>query len=223
MLSGFKKEKILEKDKFIEKGDGGDPSKMWRESQSFESDELLAIDVENPDLKSILKELEDGKIRTQKNSYDKSLNILILRNPYNLTASRIKGSGLRAALVALPLWEDHALEFLGDTNYLGSNCVKILFDSWFSSDFYRNDISKKIEVHPDPEMVHKVADSGWIGSSFDGLSIKDARDMKVLDRWKYYLKDRQFSDIFRNNPKVNELAFKIFGNFARYQYSEIVK
>jgi len=119
-------------------------------------------------------------------------NVLILRDPVNLFASRIRKAFLldhpayprengAAMGRVIELWKSHAREFLGLTNQLG-NRVSVSFNAWFSSEDYRTSLGEALGLAASGEAFAGVADTGG-GSSFDGtLMDGQSQSMDVLDR-----------------------------------------
>ncbi|MEI6860923.1 MAG: hypothetical protein WCL04_01560 [Verrucomicrobiota bacterium] len=119
-------------------------------------------------------------------------NLLILRDPYNLFASRIRKAGWldnpcyareTGALFERPiiLWKEHAREFLGDTAHL-ENKVPIYFNSWFGSEAYRRHICGRLKMPHSDAGLSRVTEYGG-GSSFDRTAYDHkAGQMNVLNR-----------------------------------------
>ncbi len=118
--------------------------------------------------------------------------VLILRDPENFFASRIRKAG-KAAHPAYPSepgplltrviegWKAHAREFLGVTAYL-PNRVGIYFNAWFSDAAYRQEISARLGLDFSDAAYAQVSDVGG-GSSFDRTAFDgENRRMKVLER-----------------------------------------
>lgn len=130
-------------------------------------------------------------------------NILILRDPCNLFASRIR----KASLVkkdtpvypkcmglemnrVVELWKSYAREYLGLTNHL-ENRVCIYFNSWFSNRDYRQSISRKLNMEFTDSGFSTVLRAGG-GSSFDRTSFDGKNHMMdVLNRQKYLTASEQ--------------------------------
>lgn len=119
-------------------------------------------------------------------------NVLIVRDPDNLFASRIRKASLvdnpayanRAGPAmdrATNLWKSHAREYLGLTDYLEKK-VCIYFNSWFSSRDYRRSISRILELDFTDKGFDRVPDEGG-GSSFDSTQFDGSNErMGVLSR-----------------------------------------
>ncbi len=119
--------------------------------------------------------------------------ILIVRDPRNLFASRIRKSSLMPNHPSYPhtmgpnmqravnLWKQHAQECLGVTNHL-ENKVCLYFNSWFSDSMYRRDISRQLNLNFTDKGFSQVSHIGG-GSSFEGTQLDGASGkMNVLNR-----------------------------------------
>ncbi len=128
---------------------------------------------------STLVSLEDHDLNLQPFSgIDIPLQrILVLRNPRDLFASRVR-KAFRVAMPAYPrvddqimrraitLWQQHARCYLhGDASFPGR--IAILFDTWFRDAGYRASVSAALGVAFDDSGFGKVSEEGG-GSSFDG-------------------------------------------------------
>lgn len=128
-----------------------------------------------------------------------SKKCLVLRNPYNMYASRLAMK--RASLYHnLKSWENclnpqewlqHAKEFLSQTSILGS-CTKIIYDYWFDIRDYRDRLADVLGL-PSSELPEKITNFGG-GSSFDKIT-QNATSMNVLNRWKEFEFDEEFKEI----------------------------
>lgn len=149
----------------------------------------------------------------------KRVDILILRDPFNLFASRIrsgihgrqKGLADKAVtpLTARRIWKQHAREALGEKKHLKNNKIVILYNLWASSQQYRKEIAEALNLNFTDSGFHEVSKVAG-GSSFDGLKYKsNASGMQVLDRWKHYIDDPEYKVIF--DEELIALSHKVFG------------
>ncbi len=123
--------------------------------------------------------------------------ILLLRDPYNMAASRIK-AGRNSEL---DTWIHHAQAFLDTTNIV---CIN--FNKWFTDVSYRCDISQQLDIAPNKH-ISSISPHGR-GSSFDGRKYQGrAQDMDLLNRWKHIY--HTHPDIFENKT-VKNLSSQIF-------------
>lgn len=143
----------------------------------------------------------------------KRYDVLILRDPFNLLASRFKSNfystkDYRKEFVEL--WLEYAKEFIGETNYLKENKVCINYNHWFFDSDYRKDIFKSLDLDVLDIGLGNVSFMGG-GSSFDKLEYANSADsMKVLNRWEKYLKNQKYLKEL-SNQDVLEYSEKIFG------------
>ena len=112
-------------------------------------------------------------------------NILVIRNPFNNLASLSKmrpSESQKLISTFKEMWTQYAEEALFKTNYLLPKVV-FLFDKWFVSKEYREELSESLGfpfTDLGLNMIH-----GSIGSSFDGKNFKrEAQKMNVLGRWE---------------------------------------
>lgn len=147
------------------------------------------------------------------------LHVLVLRDPYNLFASRIrKGTTGRGSLAFAPahlprfvaLWKRHAREFLGRTRQL-ANAVFVDYDRWFASTDYRKRLSAELGFEFSDSEFSRVPDAGG-GSSFDGQRF-DGRnvEMNVLHRYQeLHPEERAMLEKALADQEVRELADRIW-------------
>lgn len=148
----------------------------------------------------------------------RSVTILLLRDPFNLMASRLKWlqGGRGRSLIGLDtsrfLWKDHAREFLGETDWLEDK-ICLSYNEWHLSREYRDRLSRLIGFENLDKGFNEVARWGpalW-GHSFDGFRYEDrAQDMKVMERWREYEGDSLFREQFADEQLV-ALSRTIFG------------
>ncbi len=164
-----------------------------------------------------LASFEDHPLRRAADLPFGSKRVLVLRDPFNMFASRLQmirnrpGTSHASACSVNPrivaLWKSYAREFLGETEFLGKTIVPISFNRWLDDQAYREEIggqfgdaSKKWpEISPFSQ-----------GSSFDGFDFADTpMQMDLLNRWKAFRKDPQYCELF--DDEVIALSQRIFG------------
>lgn len=169
----------------------------------------------------------------------RSHTILVLRDVYNLFASKlrwafgnrwppdetaIEETGLwwrRYARGLAALWKQYALEFLGVTNHLERK-IPVNYNHWCQSEDYRRQLSADLDLRFHDRGFSKIARWGPVtwGHSFDGLEYDGrAQEMKLTERWKYFYQENYFTEIFANRELV-ELSDRIFGNVLGQQQTE---
>lgn len=150
---------------------------------------------------------------------EKRIHVIILRDPYNLFASRLrKGQDyhekwyakVKARLLRVTdLWVMYAEEFLGRTKLLGGNIICVNYNLWCDDAGYREQLAEKFSV--------KFTDAGYEdvasgpGSSFDRFAFQGkASRMKTNERWIHGLSDQNYLDLFRDRY-ISKLSEEIFG------------
>lgn len=145
-------------------------------------------------------------------------NIVILRDPLNLFASRIEGlpppRGKRGSERTEDKQEQEIKkymsqyeEFVGKTNYL-SNKVCINYNNWVSNTEYRKSLSEQFEVKfTDARYGQRANSSFGKGAS---LSLPSEKSEDYLSRYKSYLDEPLFSKI-KNNEELVSVALNVFG------------
>lgn len=146
-------------------------------------------------------------------------DILILRDPFNLFASRMKAGLIRGHYThhgAKPIsihtlrriYKQHAREFLGEKKNL-KNKVLVNFNSWSSDREYRRQLAHQLAIpFNDTGFSEVPAVAG--GSSFDGTTFAGrAHKMKLQDRWRAFEDDEKYWNLF--DREIFDLAEKIFG------------
>lgn len=125
-------------------------------------------------------------------------SIIILRDPFNLLASRFKKSNKTNLFFPNDIWSQHAQ---------CEDHLIIYFNKWFFCREYRKEIARKLGI--------KFTDNGledisWYGfSSFNGYDFdKKAQEMDMLDRWKEYENDDYLWNLVE--PDNKNFALGIF-------------
>ncbi len=149
---------------------------------------------------------------------DNRLDVLILRDPFNLFASRIR-SGLYkekkpgaqvTPLTARRIWKQHAKEAIGLKRHLRKKKIVINYNLWVYDTAYRRSIAIQLGIAFTDSGFHEVSNVAG-GSSFDGLKFENRADnMKVLDRWKHYVDDPGYKMIF--DKELIDLSHQVFGH-----------
>ena len=145
------------------------------------------------------------------NQAAKVINIIVLRDPLNLFASRLKIHHDRDKRMYMnesivSLWKSYAREFLGETSHL-SRKVAISFNEWFSNAEYRRDLEVSFNFSHTDEGLDEL---GIRVSSFDGGKYAGkAHQMKVLDRWHHFNDNAEYKALF-DDEELIELSKKIF-------------
>jgi hypothetical protein len=137
-------------------------------------------------------------------------DLIILRDPYNLFASRMRsGIGGVTQRAVLRIWKQHAREVLGIRRYLDSGRVAISYNRWVADRSYRRRLAAALGLAFTDAGRERVPATGN-GSSFDGLSYDGrAQAMRTHERWRHFEHDRDFTALF--DDEVHELSRRIFG------------
>jgi hypothetical protein len=168
---------------------------------------------------SVIVSLEDHDLAVKPfvNLPVEFVNVLILREPRNLFASRIRKASVTdnpaykltdqsTMRRAVELWKAHAKEFAGATNHL-VNKTCVLFDRWFADEQYRLGLSRALGLECTDHDISRVSKKGG-GSSFDGIQFDgNARAMDVLNRQRYLDEREQevLQEIFQD-AELSELS-----------------
>ena len=181
----------------------------------FSQKELLIVNYEDYWLDQVFhekwKKKHDEYFGNSKIAYD----VLILRDPYNLAASRIKGDKIyvRDSVFArdfVEMWKSYAREFIGETHFLKENKVVVNYNLWATCANYRETIAAKLNVPFTDAGINDVPTYGR-GSSFDGLRLNGfASSMNVLERWKEYGRN-EFYNALLTDAELGALSEQIFG------------
>tara|TARA_R100000152_G_C6743663_1_gene167369 strand:+ start:157 stop:966 length:810 start_codon:yes stop_codon:yes gene_type:complete len=158
-------------------------------------------------------------------------NVVIIRDPFNLFASRLafernilKNSNSKKIKYAnyigavgwadsksIKMWIDYAKVYLGLKSHLKGGAIGINYDLWFNNIEYREGLCDKLYLNKNVLDVGKLSKYGR-GSSFDGQEFEGgANKMNCLYRWRNFLNDKEYIDLFRGNTELFELYNKIYG------------
>ncbi len=159
------------------------------------------------------EEFHDTWVGPSRNRYD----ILILRDPYNLFASRrYAGMAENSEQTALRIWKQHARQFLRKIRRLKHNPVLINYNRWSQEKAYRGKIAEQLGLTFTDACKEKVARC-YAGSSFDGTRFDGQADrMRVLERWRHYRDDPGFWAVF--DEDTHAMSRKIFGDVVDEEY-----
>lgn len=149
-------------------------------------------------------------------------NIIILRDPLNLFASRIQGlvpprGRLGAGKNVVDRQEEQIKkymsqydEFVGNTSYL-KNKITINYNKWVSDLEYRKKICDQLEANFTDKNYYQRACSSFGPRSPIQLESKEPEDF--LTRYKVCWDDPLFSKI-KNNEKLMSIAKETFGIYV---------
>lgn len=195
----------------------------WRASwETFDLDAEQAGDLTPKDL--LLHSYEDSYnahafSRVYEDNHDawvgpstERLDVLILRDPFNLFASRRAMGAELPRPTALRMWKQHArtaLKALTARRPGKSRPLPILYNRWASDPAYREEIAGRLGLTFTDEGIDTVAACNG-GSSFDGLRYDGrAGAMRVTDRWRAYADDSEYLSLF--DAEMVDLSARLFG------------
>jgi hypothetical protein len=203
------------------------PTQTFGAKLSKPEDLFLAYNVEDRFIDQGIKECE-AKICDHSEERDGNIiNVLILRDPFNMFASRYARETGRKNLTtgekqhesiagclwsplggwtskqSIECWKSHAKEIAQPTEI---NIV-INYNEWAINQEYRKQISEFFEVEFNDNAFGEMALVQGEGSSFDGTTKKE--NSKMLNRYKRYKYDKYFMSLF--DEEVNDLTQEIFG------------
>ena len=148
------------------------------------------------------------------------VEVLILRDPFNNLASKLKwfeGRGVEPDAAAfagyVDLWKEQAREALGRTRQLAGPTVVLLYNCWFTDAAYRRERASALGLRAEVGASQRVARYGPVaeGESFDGLHYDGrAGEMKVLERWRRFSGDAFYRSLFRDEELL-DLSRALFG------------
>jgi hypothetical protein len=141
--------------------------------------------------------------------------VLVIRDPFNNYASRFKlGREFSSIYKETSIWKELAKEYLGMTDYLGSDVIKVNYNKWFKDVSYRKALSTHFGEFTDNNFNYVSKIGG--GSSFDHRRYNGKSDkMQTLSRWREYINNDLFTRIVLNDTELMELSTKIFGNIFK--------
>lgn len=198
---------------------------------SYEHKDIRKLENEDP-VKN-----RDFSVGRSKNKY----NVLILRDVFNWLASWLLNPGKKFSLRLdqypeynilkhkdwvkhasviprknylagqnlIERWKYYALEFLGRSDYLPEKKVVISFNQWFLDEDYRISIANSLNLKNSELSLDYAGNK----SSFDRYKFSrgGVRDIKVLERWKFFKDNVVYQEILGMCPEVKELSYEIFG------------
>jgi hypothetical protein len=141
-------------------------------------------------------------------------DLLVLRDPLNLFASRLRsgytGARRNDRYNQTDLWLTYAEEYLGKTQSLGPSKVPVSYNQWCTDEAYRKNLARCLGLQFSDAGFNEVPVYGG-GSSFEGRKKNgQASDMNTRDRWKHFVDDESFITCFRD-PRIINTSEKIFG------------
>lgn len=151
---------------------------------------------------------------------ERRFDLLIVRDPFNLFASRrragfYRGSdrappGMVSEATGIRIWKQHAREALGQRDNLrGDRRIVIRYNDWADDREYRRRTAERLGLEFDDSTADSVPRTAG-GSSFDGTGADGAAHrMAVTERWRHYRDDAGFRALF--DREALELSEALFG------------
>lgn len=140
-------------------------------------------------------------------------DVLILRDPFNLFASRLKQNFVATKAKncsMVQMWLEYAREFVGESNHLSDNLICVSYNAWVNSEAYRRQLAEQLALPFSDAGYAQVSAIGG-GSSFDGTSFSgQARAMDVENRWRAFAAEETFRQLFQDEA-VWQYSQQIFG------------
>lgn len=137
------------------------------------------------------------------------ISLLVLRDPYNLFASRRRMGRNLPPDVARDMWKQHAREALGETRDLPGEVLPVLYNRWQADREYREEIAFWLGLRFSDRGIDRVPDCAG-GSSFDGTQFDGkATAMRTHRRWEHFAEDESFIEFF--DREMEALTERLFG------------
>lgn len=138
--------------------------------------------------------------------------IIVVRDVYNYTASRLKFDSKRKK-PAPPGWYDKCIIHWKQLILNKSNFIMLNYNDWLVKKKYRIKIGKVLSLpNNDGHVVNKIHSYGG-GSSFTGIR-KNADPQELTNRWKLYIEEFGVTPIFQevlNDPLLRKINLLNFG------------
>lgn len=188
----------------------------WRQEAKgiFHEKDCLIHSYEDYSLDQVTNFLFELKHDIYFGKSQEKYDILILRDPFNLLASRGKKDYRdvkNKRKTDVDMWIEYAKEYLGETNFLKNKKICISYNHWFADVNYRRDIASQLNLEFSDASINKVSRQGG-GSSFEGREYHGkAMNMDVCSRWKYFADDPSYRKLF-DNQELLEYSLQIFGH-----------
>jgi hypothetical protein len=153
--------------------------------------------------------IEEHSYNKCNNLEENIINIIILRDPYNMFASRqkyIDNYWTKVDLLHIDMWIAYAEEALNINNNI-NNKIIILYNKWLTDKDYRDDIANKLGVYNFDNT--RIVSTCGNGSSFVGVKLDEVQN--YLERYKSVKLSDEVDDML-NNDRVKSLVNQLFGS-----------
>lgn len=137
------------------------------------------------------------------------IDVLVLRDPFNLFASRSNLSSAKLpGHTMVRMWKQHAKAILHGSPHLRQETVGVSYNAFVRSARYRREIARSLGLGAADPGIEEVARCAG-GSSFDGTAFDgEAWRMPVFARWRHCIGDPSYRALF--DPETVRLARRIF-------------
>jgi hypothetical protein len=137
------------------------------------------------------------------------IGVIVLRDPFNLFASRRKaGTGL-SARTAVMMWKQHARAALGLARTPMPDTAAVLYNRWVADRAYRRGLAARLGLAFTDAGLEEVPECHG-GSSFDGTAYDGAASgMDLFGRWRLYAQDTDYRALF--DADLVALSRRLFG------------
>jgi hypothetical protein len=169
-------------------------------------------DIDKPMLEVV--SCEDVPLRVMHMLQSPRRTLFMLRDPYNLFASRLKmvrdqaaqrRADLAKALAVKPaMWKEYAREYV-EPRVL-PYAIRLSFNRWYEDVDYRKEIAERLEM-PFTDRGFGSTE-GWVYSRGSSFGEKDPRGLDLGNRWKVFEHDPEYLGYF--DDEIRELARQIF-------------
>jgi hypothetical protein len=158
----------------------------------------------------------------------KQFDLLVLRDPFNLFASRLKQNFVATKTKHLPMvemWLEYAKEFTGESRYLKRQRICVNYNRWFVDVDYRRALAAQLEIPFSDAGLNTISAFGG-GSSFDGVGdingdrngqARSASALDVANRWRQFADDPTFRQLF-DSDELWHYSTQIFGEIPGTNY-----
>lgn len=139
-------------------------------------------------------------------------DIVLLRDPFNLFASRIYGGvGDVSSRIALRIWRQHARTGVNRPRRpLPRPPLVVSYNRWCGDRAYRERVAAAIGI-PFTDAGRGRVPGTFGGSSFDGTGYDGKADqMRIYERWRHLADEDGYRALF--DPATIELALERFGD-----------
>jgi len=184
----------------------------WKEPNRVEKfksmkKQCLIYNHENKNFKMNGAPMNESLIGRSSHRFD----ILIMRDLRNLLASHLVNYKVRwgkIRKVIAPLYQLYAEEFLGETNYLQYQPVKIWFDQWVQSEEYRIKKAEELGFKNKDWSLQYMANFYKRGSHFDKYHdyYNRAHEMEVTKRYKMVEETPRYLFFMKKNKHLLNLS-----------------